>query len=89
MDFLPFIRQLPDAVTNFACQIFVEGFREIKALESLKESGSAAEKNAAVEQLAKMGVPGVWFRERFLTRYPGYTEEQTSMLFAFAARATL
>jgi len=89
MDFWPFIRQLPDPVTSYACHIFVEGFREIKALESLKENGSSAEKNAAVEQLAKMGVPKVWFRERFTSRYPGYTEEQTLMLFAFAARATL
>jgi hypothetical protein len=88
MDFWPFIRQLPDGVTSYACQIFEEGFREIRTLESLKESGSVAEKTSAAERLAKMGVPGAWFRERFGSRYPGYTEEQTSMLFAFAAQAT-
>jgi hypothetical protein len=89
MDFWPFIRQLPDGVTQCACQILEEGSQEVERLESLKESGSDADKCAAAEQLAKMGVPGNWFRERFERQYPGYTEEQTSMLFAFAARATL
>jgi hypothetical protein len=89
MDFWPFVRQQPREVTKLACEIVENGLDEVKKLERLKENGSSEEKDWAAKQLAEMGVPAVWFRERFGRRYPSYTYEEMGLLLAFACRAIL
>jgi hypothetical protein len=89
MDFWPFVKSLPQEMRSFACQVYKEGSAEVERLQKLKDEGALEERGRATDQLAQLGVPGVWFHRRFSERYPGFTEEQTKMLFAFAARATL
>ncbi|MGA2568728.1 MAG: hypothetical protein ABSF41_18110 [Pseudolabrys sp.] len=89
MDFWPFVRTLPREMTSFACQVFDEGFAEVERLQELKDTGTEEKKVRAADQLERLGVPGIWFHRRFCEKYPGFTQEQTNMLFAFAARASL
>ena len=89
MDFWPFIRTLPQEVTDFACQVYDEGFAEVERLHKLKHEGTLEERCRAADQLARLGVPAVWFHRRFSEKYPSFTEEQTNMLFAYVARASL
>ena len=89
MDFWPYIKTLPDEMTSFACQVLEEGDAEVERLQKLEEGAVGEEKILAARQLEQLGAPGVWFRRRFSEKYPGLTEDQMSMLFAFACRATL
>jgi hypothetical protein len=89
MDFWPFVRTLPDEVQNYAWQVYNDGWAEVDRLQKLSREGTSEEKARAIHHLEQLGVPGVWFHRRFTERYPDFTAEQTRMLFAYAARASL
>lgn len=85
-----FIRSLPGDVKRYVyevSEIFLHG--RPRELERLKEHGSTAERKAAAQELESMGTPGEWFRKEIEKKYPGFTEEQLSILFEHGYRSAL